>query len=182
MNKQIQSKIILYKNRVEVKMSQGTVWLRQEQIATLFGTQRPAITKHLANIFRSDELKEKAVCSVLEHTAKDRKIYKTKVYNLDAIISVGYRVNSNSATQFRIWATQVLKKHLIEGYTLNEKRLKVAEGKYQELQKALKLIGDTAKLGEISSQTKGFIHVIRVKRSSFPGVHQWHHKNQDFPW
>ena len=99
--------IIIYqtesnKGGLEVRLESETVWLNQNQIADLFGTQRPAITKHLANIFKANELQEKSVSSILELTAKDRKTYRTKFYNLDAIISVGYRVNSSKATQFRI--------------------------------------------------------------------------------
>lgn len=152
--------IVLYKNRLEVRLEQDTVWLRQEQIAKLFGTQRPAITKHLSNIFKTKELEESSVCSILEHTASDGKTYKTKFYNLDAIISVGYRVNSRQATQFRIWATKVLKKHLVDGYTINEKRLKMVEHKYLELQKSLKLLGNVINLEHISDETKGLITVI----------------------
>ena len=95
--------------KLEVKLEKETVWLTQNQIAILFNTQRPAITKHLNNIFNSKELNKKSVSSILEHTAKDGKKYKTQFYNLDAIISVGYRVNSQRATQFRIWATKILK-------------------------------------------------------------------------
>jgi hypothetical protein len=101
------------KVKLEVTLELETVWLTQQQIAKLFGTQRPAITKHLQNIFKSKELQEDSVCSVLEHTASDGKKYHTNFYSLDAIISIGYRVNSNRATQFRIWATNVLKRHLI---------------------------------------------------------------------
>lgn len=162
MKRQAESKgqVVLYKNRLEVRLEQDTVWLRQEQIATLFGTKRPAITKHLSNIFKSKELQEKSVCSILEHTASDGKMYKTKFYNLDAIISVGYRVNSTRATQFRIWATNVLKKHLVDGYTINEKRLKAAENKYLELQKSIKLLGNVIELESISNETKWLIKVI----------------------
>lgn len=152
--------ITLYKNRVEVRLDKETVWLTQVHIAKLFGTKRPAITKHLANIFKSKELSESSVCSILEHTASDGKAYKTKFYNLDAIISVGYRVNSTQATQFRIWATKVLKQHLVEGYTLNEKRLKRAEHKYLELQKSLNLLGNVINLKAVSDETKGIIQVI----------------------
>ena len=102
--------------------------------------QRPAITKHLSAIFKSGELQRSSVCSILEHTAEDGKMYKTAFYNLDAIISVGYRVNSKRATQFRIWATQVLKKHLVEGYTVNQKLLSEQKQKLDALQKAIKLI------------------------------------------
>lgn len=94
---------------LKVRLEKETVWLTQTQIALLFGTQRPAITKHLSNIFKCGELKKKSVSSILEHTAVDGKTYKTQFYSLDAIISVGYRVNSKRATQFRIWATNVLK-------------------------------------------------------------------------
>lgn len=101
-----------------------TIWLTQKAIAELFGVQRPAITKHLINIFESSELEEISVSSILEHTAEDGKVYNTKYYNLDAIISVGYRVNSSKATQFRIWATQTLKEYIIKGFVMNDERLK----------------------------------------------------------
>jgi hypothetical protein len=116
--------------RVDVLLQNDTVWLSQKAIAELFGVQRPAITKHLINIFESGELQEPMVSSILEHTtqhgALEGKTQKkeTKYYNLDAIISVGYRVNSNKATQFRIWATQTLKEYLIKGFVLDDNRLK----------------------------------------------------------
>lgn len=110
--------------RVDVFINNETVWLTQKSIAELFAVQRPAITKHLSNIFDSGELDENSVCSILEHTAKDEKSYKTKFYNLDAIISIGYRVNSKQATQFRIWATKTLKEFIIKGFVLDDKRLK----------------------------------------------------------
>ncbi len=108
---------------IEVKVFDESVWLTQNMIAQLFDVQRPAISKHLKNIFESGELEEKSVSSILEHTAKDGKNYKTKYYNLDAIISVGYRVNSKKATQFRQWATKVLKEFAIKGFVLDKKRL-----------------------------------------------------------
>lgn len=108
---------------LKVSLEQDTVWLSQAQMAELFATQRPAITKHLSNIFKAGELDEMSTCSILEHVAEHGQTYKTKHYNLDAIISVGYRVNSSRATQFRIWATQTLKQHLVQGYTLNQRRL-----------------------------------------------------------
>ena len=97
------------KVKVEIFLKDENIWLTQDRIAELFGVQRPAITKHLKNIFESGELLEDSVSSILEHTAKDGKNYKTKFYNLDVIISVGYRVNSKQATHFRIWATEWLK-------------------------------------------------------------------------
>lgn len=116
------------KVKLEVFLQDETIWLTQDMIATLFEVQRPAITKHLINIFSDGELNEISVSSILEHTAKDGKVYKTKFYNLDAIISVGYRVNSSRATQFRIWATQVLREYIIKGFTLDDERLKGTGG------------------------------------------------------
>ena len=110
--------------KVEIYLQNETVWLTQQKIADLFGVQRPAVTKHLKNIFESEELKEDSVSSILEHTASDGKIYSTKFYNLDAIISVGYRVNSTQATHFRIWATERLKEYIIKGFTMDDERLK----------------------------------------------------------
>ena len=96
---------------LDVKLEQDSIWLTQKQIAELFGTKRPAITKHLKNIFLSEELDELSICSILEHMGNDGKQgYKTTFYNLDAILSVGYRVNSKNATQFRIWANNILKR------------------------------------------------------------------------
>lgn len=173
--------VILYKNKVEVRLDKETVWLTQAQIAKLFGIKRPAITKHLSNIFKSKELEKKSACSILEHTATDSKIYKTKFYNLDAIISVGYRVNSTRATQFRIWATNVLRNHLVDGYTINEKRLKVAEHKYQELQRSLKLLGNVIDLETISDETKGLIRVIAEYSRALEILDDYDHKRLSIP-
>ena len=112
------------KTKIQVILNDETVWLTQKSIAELFGVQRPAITKHLKNIFDSEELNENSVSSILEHTADDNKIYKTKFYNLDAIISVGYRVNSKQATRFRQWATNILQEFMIKGFALDDERLK----------------------------------------------------------
>jgi len=112
------------KVKLEIYLQNETIWLSQQKIAELFAVKRPAITKHLKNIFESGELMENAVCSILEHTASDGKIYQTQFYNLDAIISVGYRVNSVQATHFRIWATERLKEYIIKGFTMDDERLK----------------------------------------------------------
>ena len=108
---------------IEVKVFDETVWLTQNMIAELFDKGRTTITEHLKNIFGSEELDEKSVCREFRHTANDGKTYNTKYYNLDAIISVGYRVNSKKATQFRQWATSVLKEFAIKGFVLDKKRL-----------------------------------------------------------
>lgn len=107
--------------RLEVRVEGETVWLTQEQIAALFGVKRPAITKHIRNIYAIQELEEHSVCSILERTASDGKSYMTQFYNLDMILSVGYRVNSRNAVIFRRWANSVLKEYLLKGYALNNR-------------------------------------------------------------
>ena len=125
------SQIVLYQPNetisIEVKLDveYDTVWLTQQQIADLFGVKQPAISKHLNNIFREGELDKNSVHSILEYTATDGKVYKTQFYNLDAILSVGYRVNSINATAFRRWATGVLKEHLLRGYSVNQQFLAI---------------------------------------------------------
>ena len=125
------NEIVLYQPnetmKLEVRLENETVWLTQQQIADLFGTKRPAITKHLSNIFKSGELDENSVRSILEHTAADGKIYKTQFYNLDAILSVGYRVNSRNATLFRQWANKVLKEFLLRGYSINQSLIEMSD-------------------------------------------------------
>ena len=124
-----ESEIIFYQGddgniKIEVFYHDETFWMTQKSISELFGVQRPAITKHIKNIFESSELIEDSVSSILEHTADDGKQYKTTFYNLDVIIAVGYRVNSNKATKFRIWATKVLKEFITKGFVLDDERLK----------------------------------------------------------
>jgi hypothetical protein len=123
------NEILLYttpnqKVKVEVFLRNETIWLTQQKIADLFGVDRSVVTKHLKNIFESSELKEDSVCAKIAHTASDGKTYNTQFYNLDAIISVGYRVNSIQATHFRIWATERLKEYIIKGFTMDDERLK----------------------------------------------------------
>ena len=126
------NEIVLYRSNslaehIEVRIEEDTVWLTQAQIAELFGTQRQAITKHLKNIFECGELDEKVVSSILELTtqhgamANRTQTKNVKCYNLDAILSVGYRVNSKNATQFRIWANKILKDYLLKGYAINNR-------------------------------------------------------------
>ena len=124
-----QTEILLYNTpnggvKVEVLLQNETIWLNQAKIAELFGVERSVITKHLKNIFNGKELDQNSVCAIFAHTADDGKKYQTQFYNLDAIISVGYRVNSSQATAFRIWATQILKEYIIKGFAMNDERLK----------------------------------------------------------
>lgn len=128
-NQETQNEIIIYEGKnglpnLEVQISGETVWLTQNQLAELFQTSRPNITMHIKNIFDEGELAEISVCKDFLHTASDGKNYKTKSYNLDLIISLGYRVKSQIATQFRIWATQRLREYIIKGFTMDDERLK----------------------------------------------------------
>ena len=110
--------------KVDVFLEGETVWLTQKTMAALFGVDRSVITKHLRNIFKEGELDENSVSANFAHTAVDGKSYRTKYYNLDAIIAVGYRVNSYQATQFRIWATKTLREFIIKGFVMDDERLK----------------------------------------------------------
>jgi len=153
-----EGELIIYKSKsgnveVKTKIRDGTLWLNQNQIAELFGVKQPAVAKHLNNIFKSGELKEKSVHSILEYTAKDNKSYKTKFYNLDAIISVGYRVNSTKATDFRIWATKTLRQYLVKGYIVNDKR-------FIEAQKIIRFITEKAKQAELTGHEQEILDVI----------------------
>ena len=115
-----ENQIVVYQPNETMRLENETVWLTQTQIASLFGTKRPAITKHLSNIYNSGELEREDTCSILEHMGNDGKqSYRTMFYNLDAILAVGYRVNSRNATLFRRWSTQVLKSYLLKGYAVN---------------------------------------------------------------
>ncbi len=135
----LNNQIIIYQTedgqtQIDVRLENETVWLTQKQIAELFGTKRPAITKHLKNIYASEELDEGSTCSILEHMGNDGKqTYSTKYYNLDVILSVGYRVNSKNATRFRQWANRVLKAYLIKGYAVNERLRKEQIGELRQL-------------------------------------------------
>jgi hypothetical protein len=165
MNETKLGELILYKGAdgpgLEISLQDETIWMTQTQISELFGTQRPAITKHLQNIYKSGELLEKSVCSVLEHTAADGKKYKTQYYNLDAVLAVGYRVNSKRATQFRIWATQKLRDYLLKGYLVNGKRLREAhETKLKELQEAHKFIRQAVEAKRLEGYEKELTSII----------------------
>jgi len=138
--------VILYrtedgKTALDVRLAGETVWLTLNQMADLFGRDKSVISRHLRNVFQSRELSRKAVVAKNATTAADGKTYQVEYFNLDAILSVGYRVNSKRGTQFRIWATQTLKNHLIRGYTLNERRLR--EKGLAEAEHAIELLSHT---------------------------------------
>ncbi len=184
MEKDKQNQIIIYKNKsgqteIDVKVEKDTVWLTQKQIALLMGTKRPAITKHLNNIFKTQELDENLVCSKMEHTTKHgaiaekTQIKKVKYYNLDAIISVGYRVNSKRATQFRIWAKNTLRNYLINGYVVNQQKLALQEEKFKELQRSIAFIEKKADNYLLQGKSRELLSLISEYTKSLTILRQY---------
>lgn len=156
------NKIVIYETpnkeiRIDVRLENETVWLTQSQISVLFETERSVITKHLRNIFKSNELEEKWNVQKMHITNSDKPI---KSYSLDAIISTGYRVNSTRATQFRIWATNILKNFLISGYALNEKRLSEVQNKFKELQTTISFMEEKSKRKLLTGQEGELLHLL----------------------
>jgi prophage maintenance system killer protein len=162
--KETNNQIVIYKSdsgpEIRLNLRDETLWLTQAQISELFGTKRPAVTKHLGNIFNSAELSEKSVCSILEHTAGDGKKYKVQYYNLDAIIAVGYRVNSKRATQFRVWATRTLREYLLKGYVLDKARLESTQAQIKELEGAVKLLQGAVESRRLEGYEKELLKII----------------------
>ncbi|MFA6716822.1 MAG: virulence protein RhuM/Fic/DOC family protein [Victivallaceae bacterium] len=145
MREEINNNIEIYQTsdkqtQVEVKFKKDTVWLNQKQLTVLFDRERSVISKHINNIFKEKELDKDSVCAKIAHTAADGKIYSTQYYNLDVIISLGYRVKSKRGTQFRMWATQRLKDYLVQGYAINEKRLKEKQQEVEYLKTGIRIL------------------------------------------
>ena len=163
--KQIKNQILIYKPKggdieVEVKLDRETIWLDAHQMAKLFDVNRPAVVKHINNIYKTGELNKNSTCSILEQVAADGKIRKMNLYNLDVIIAVGYRVNSFRATQFRIWATKVLKNYLTKGYVINEKRLISSQNRLKNLQETIKLLEEKIAHPVIAGQEKEILKFL----------------------
>jgi len=156
--------IVIYQTQdgqsaLDVRLKDETLWLTQKQIASFFETERSVVTKHINNAFRTDELDEKSVCAKFAHTAADGKIYQVNYYNLDVIIAVGYRVNAKRGTQFRIWATNVLKEHLVRGYSFNQRRL--AEKGMDEARQVLSLLAKTLEIhGLVSDEGRAVLEIV----------------------
>ncbi|HQM46964.1 MAG TPA: virulence protein RhuM/Fic/DOC family protein, partial [Smithellaceae bacterium] len=163
---------------IQVKLEQDSVWLTQKQMSELFNTERSVITKHLRNIFDSGELEEKSNVQKMHIASSDKPV---AFYNLDAIISVGYRVNSKRGTQFRTWATNVLRRHLVDGYTLNEKRLKAQQGKMKELQDTVRLLGNLALLDSVSDEARGIVQIIAEYSKALNIIDDFDHQRLTTP-
>lgn len=162
-----------------VDMRAETIWATQAQIAQLFGVDRTVVGRHLRNIFKDGELEEGTVCAKNAHTGADGKTYQVKFYNLDAIISVGYRVNSRKATDFRVWATKTLRAYLVDGVAVNERRLKALaeQGATEQLQSVEGMMGVVRRLmarNELSaSEANGVLEVISRYAGSFETLEQF---------
>lgn len=163
----------------DVDTEEETIWATQAQITNLFGVDRSVITRHLNNIFKEGELDEKRVCAKNAHTGPDGKVYQTKIYNLDAIISVGYRVNSKKATKFRIWATSVLKRYVTDGVAVNERRLKALteRGEIKKLHDVEDMMAIVRRLtirNELDAgEANGIIEVISRYAGSFKTLEEY---------
>ena len=174
-------KVVLYKTGLQVQLKEETVWLSQSQMCDLFDKNKRTISEHIRNIFKENELSESSVVRKFRTTAKDGKVYNVSFYNLDAIISIGYRVKSQKGTQFRIWATKVLKQHLIEGYTINEKRFKKQEQKYLELKNVVNLIGNVVQIESLPLEAKGLAQVISEYTRALDILDDFDHKKLSVP-
>ncbi len=156
--------IVIYKSKegpkLEVRLKEDTVWLTQKQMALLFDKGVSTINEHIKNIFKEGELSENSVIRKFRITASDGKTYETNFYNLDVIISVGYRVKSLRGTQFRIWATKTLKDHLIKGYTINEKRLLQAKSQLKELQNTISFLQEKSKHKLLAGHEKEILNLL----------------------
>ena len=156
--------VVIYKSKggpkLDVRLEQETVWLTQKHMAKLFNKNVRTVNEHIKNIFKEGELKESSVIRKFRITASDGKTYETNFYNLDVIISVGYRVKSLRGMQFRIWATRTLKNHLIKGYTIYEKRLLQAKTQFKELQETISFLREKAKHKLLAGQEQEILNLL----------------------
>ena len=165
----IQTPIAIYETAdgvisTEVRLENETVWLTQDQIGRLFGRERSVITKHLGNVFKENELSEKSNVQNLHIANSDKPV---KHYNLDVIISVGYRVKSPEGTRFRIWANRILKDHLVQGYTLNQQRLTQQQKNIRQLERALSLFQQNLIEQASLPEARGLVNVIAGSARTF---------------
>ena len=173
------SEIILYtatdnQTQIDVQFEKDTVWLNQEQLVTLFQRDQSVISRHIRNVFKEGELDEKSNMQKMHIANSDKPV---AYYNLDVIISVGYRVKSKQGTQFRQWATQRLKDYLVKGFVLNEKRLKELNYKYSELQNAIKLASNAGNVESLSStEAKGILKVIETYAYALETLDKYDHQ------
>ena len=182
MNEASKGKIIIYRaedgeTRLEVSLKEDTVWLSLNQMVTLFDRDKSVISRHIKNVFREGELDKRSVVAKFATTASDGKTYQVEYFNLDIIISVGYRVKSQRGTQFRIWATGVLKDYLIKGYSVNEKRLREQNARFIQLQKTVNLLGRVVEGRELAGdEAAGLFRVLTDYSYALTLLDQYDHQ------
>lgn len=180
-----QSNIVIYEANdgqlaIDVKLEDETVWLSQSQMAGIFNKSKKTISEHVTNIFQEKELDQTSVVRNFRTTAADSKDYDVNYYNLDVIISVGYRVKSKEGTQFRIWATKVLREHLVQGFTINPKQLQ--NRGLQEFEKAIALIKNVVSNAELTNdQSLGLLDVITKYAGSWILLQKYDENNLSLP-
>lgn len=177
--KETDNKIIIYSSpdkgvTIQTEIKDDTIWLTKKQIAELFSVDRSAISRHINNIYKSQELEQKSTCAKIAHILKKReRSYESETYNLDAIISVGYRVNSKKATQFRVWATTTLRKYLIDGYAINQKRIAEQERKLLDIQRTVELIRQKSKFHELEGHERDLLDIVSEYTKSLVLLHKY---------
>ncbi|MFA4916460.1 MAG: RhuM family protein [Syntrophales bacterium] len=182
MNEESRGEIVIYRTKdgkaaLDVKLQEETVWLSQAQVGQLFDKNKRTISEHIRNLFKEGELIENAVVRNFRTTAADGKSYQVEYYNLDVIISVGYRVKSQRGTQFRIWASQVLKDHILKGYSINEKRLQEQNARLLELQKTVSLMQRVMEGRELArDEATGLLQVITEYSYALSLLDQYDHQ------
>lgn len=161
-----ENKIVIYSSpdkgvEIKTEVRDDTIWLTKKQIAELFSVDRSVITRHISNIYKSQELERKSTCAKIAHVVEKRdRTYESEFYNLDAIISVGYRVNSKKATQFRVWATTTLRKYLVDGYAINQKRVADQQKKLLDIQRTVELIREKSKFRELEGHERDLLDIV----------------------
>lgn len=174
--------VLLYQSpdgqmQLDVQLDHDTVWLTQAQMSELFEVSRPNVTMHLRNVFKEGELQEKEVSKESLLTAADGKSYRTNYYNLDVIISVGYRVKSKRGTSFRQWATQVLRQYLVQGFALNEKRLRESQRQLADLKRLVQLQAEVAANQELTAdQSDALLRILGDYARALDVLDQYDHQ------
>jgi hypothetical protein len=174
--------VLLYQSpdgqiQLDVQLDHDTVWLTQAQMSELFETTKQNVSLHVRNLFKEQELDEKAVVKDSLTTAADGKAYRTNHYNLDVIISVGYRVKSKRGTSFRQWATQVLRQYLVQGYALNEKRLHESQRQLADLKRLVQLQAEVAASQELTAdQSDALLRILGDYARALDVLDQYDHQ------
>lgn len=183
-NKQSTGEMIIFNDQkgieIKVTLEGETVWLSQAQMVELFQKDKRTISEHIKNIFKEAELSQNSVVRKFRTTAKDGKTYQVDYYNLDVIISVGYRVKSKRGTQFRIWATSKLRDHILKGYTINEQRLKEnSQAKLKELESTIKLFQNAIEIKRLDGYEKELLKIITDYTKAWILLNRYDHDNLD---